>query len=215
MQKLKMIKHNMDGKLIVFCGLDGCGKTTMINMLNDYYTSQGKTVYLTKQPTDIVRKSDMFRNFMDSPNNLKYEYRSLSLLAASDRIQHSNKVILPALATNDIVISDRYIFSCIANLRARGYEKDKWIYEISKSIIKPDLTFFIDVSVETAIKRVRGREEEKNRYINTEFQEKLRAEYLKIAKTNGYILISSETQKEETFNIIKKYIEGMEHKDDN
>jgi len=211
MQKLKMIKHNMNGKLIVFCGLDGCGKTTMIKNLYNHYILEGKSVLLTKQPTNMVRKSEIFRNFMDSPNNEQYEYRSLSLLAASDRIQHSNKVILPALGQNDIVISDRYIFSCLSNLRARGYMKDKWIYEISKSIVKPDLAFFLDIPVEKAVARVRNREEEKDRYIDIEFQEKLRKEYLNIAKTNGYIIISSDRPEAETFNNIKKHITEMEN----
>lgn len=92
-----------------------------------------------------------------------YDYRSLSLLAASDRLQHVNKVIEPQMAQGKVVISDRYFYSCLANLRALGFENDQWIYEIAESVVKPDVAFFFDVPVETAVKRVRSRIEEKDR----------------------------------------------------
>ena len=106
MKALNMRQNEKKGWLITFCGLDGCGKTTMINRLtadleNDY------AVFLTKQPTDFVRKSDIFRTYMDCPDHDAYDYRSLSLLAASDRLQHVNKVIGPALEEGKIVLSDR------------------------------------------------------------------------------------------------------------
>ena len=89
---------------------------------------------------------------MDSPNHDDYDYRSLSLLAASDRIQHVNKIIELELRKGKIILSDRYYYSCLANLRARGYNNDLWIYEISKSIVKPDVAFFFAISVEEAVK---------------------------------------------------------------
>ena len=64
-----MIKNKAQGKLITFCGLDGCGKTTMVKMLEDYLKSLDKPVTLTKQPTDFVRNSGIFRTFMDCPNH--------------------------------------------------------------------------------------------------------------------------------------------------
>ena len=191
MKKLRMKKNEYEGKLITFCGLDGCGKTTQIKRLVEELKKEHK-VFLTKQPTDIVRNSEIFRTYMDTSDHSKFDYRSLSLLAASDRIQHVNKSITEALAEGNIVICDRYFYSCLANLRARGYKTDKWIYEIAERIIKPDLAFFLDVSVTTAISRVRGREEEKDRYIDLDLQYALRKEYVDICKKNSGILINTE-----------------------
>lgn len=198
MRKLKMYQNQTSGTLITFCGLDGCGKTTMIRLLTNAL-EVNTTVFLTKQPTDFVRKSDIFRTYMDQPDHSAFEYRSLSLLAASDRIQHTAKIILPALKAGKTVISDRYFFSCLANLRARGYGNDAWIYEISESIVKPDIAFFLDVPVETAIRRVRERPQEKNRYIDIDLQHRLREEYRKICLENGGILLSTEETEEKTF----------------
>lgn len=199
MRKLKMFEHGSNGLLITFCGLDGCGKTTMIELLRKKL-SESADVFLTKQPTQFVRNSDIFRNYMDSDEHNAYEYRSLSLMAASDRVQHVNKVIVPELKKNKMVISDRYFYSCLANLRARGYKKDTWIYDVSKAIAKPDLAVFLDVPVEVAVSRVRSREEEKDRYIDIDLQHRLRVEYINICNANNGILISTEQSHDETFD---------------
>lgn len=203
---LKMYKHSAKGRLITFCGLDGCGKTTMIKRLSNRLETDGFDIMLTKQPTEFVRRADIFRTYMDSPDHGAYEYRSLSLLAASDRVQHVNKVILPALDEGKIVICDRYFYSCLANLCARGYEEDEWIYEISSSIIEPDIAFFLDASVETAISRVRKRAAEKNRFIDTELQYKLRDLYIAEAYLNNGILLSTEEDEEKTASEIYKEV---------
>ncbi|MBS5844009.1 MAG: dTMP kinase [Clostridiales bacterium] len=212
MRKLKMRSNQTNGLLITFCGLDGCGKTTMIQHLVSDLETQHIEVFLTKQPTDFVRKSDIFRTYMDSPDHNAFDYRSLSLLAASDRVQHSNRIIEPEMKDGNIVISDRYFYSCLANLRARGFEKDKWIYEIAESIVKPDIAFFLDVPVETAIKRVRNRIAEKDRYIDMELQYRLREEYIKICRATGGVLISTEDPEEQCYSIIKQTVERILNK---
>lgn len=191
MQKLNMRPNDTQGKLITFCGLDGCGKTTMLTKLKEQLERK-YNVFLTKQPTDFVRNSDIFRTYMDSPDHSAYDYRSLSLLAASDRIQHTNMQIYPHMKQGDVVITDRYFYSCLANLIARGFETDKWIYEIAESIVAPDISFFFDVPIEIAVSRVRSRPTEKDRYIDMELQYKLREQYIKICRMNNGILISTE-----------------------
>lgn len=199
---LSMNLHNKNGLLITFCGLDGCGKTTMINRLRQTLKKSNQSFIVTKQPTNNVRESKIFRTFTDSEQHDEYDYRSLSLLAASDRIQHSHNVILPALEDGKIVISDRYFYSCLANLRARGYCNDNWIYEVASFIPKPDISFFLDVSVETAIKRVKSRETEKERWIDIPLQYKLREEYLTICKSIKGTLIESCNSEDNTFSEI-------------
>lgn len=208
MQKLEMRPNKTNGLLITFCGLDGCGKTTMIHKLTAEL-EQEHQIFLTKQPTDFVRQSEIFRTYMDSPNHDAYDYRSLSLLAASDRLQHVNKVIEPAMEQGQIVLSDRYFYSCLANLHARGFDNDQWIYEVAQSVVKPDIAFFFDVPVSTAVARVRSREEEKDRYIDMELQEKLREEYLQICKTNNGVLVSTETTADESYKLVKEEIERV------
>lgn len=201
-------RNEFAGKLITFCGLDGCGKSTMIKMLSDELAQEGYEVLVTKQPTDMMRKTDIFRTFMDNPDHSNYEYRALSLMAAADRIQHVNHVILPALKAGKIVVCDRYFFSCLANLRARGYKDDSWIYDISRSIIKPDLAFFLDVTPAVAMMRVRERPEEKDRFVDVDLQYTLHDEYRNMAMLNHGILLSSDDAAANTYENIISLVRG-------
>lgn len=211
MKPLNMRPNETSSFLFTFCGLDGCGKTTMLTRLEKELGEKFQT-FKTKQPTNAVRESDIFRTYMDNPDHDAYDYRSLSLLAASDRLQHVNKVIEPQMTQGKIVISDRYFYSCLANLRARGFENDQWIYEIAKSVVKPDVAFFFDVPVETAVKRVRSRIEEMDRYIDMELQYKLRDEYIKICRANNGVLISTEMPIEDCYAIVKREVERVMNK---
>ena len=216
MRRLSMRPNTTKGVLITFCGLDGCGKTTMIHRLMRELESN-YPVFLTKQPTDFVRNSAIFRTYMDSPDHDAYDYRSLSLLAASDRLQHVNKVIDPILRKGNIVLSDRYIYSCLANLRARGFERDEWIYEITQSIIKPDIAFFFDVPVDLAVERVRKRASEKDRYIDMGLQKRLKEEYLAICVANGGVLIPTDIPENDSYQLVKQAVErriGYENRAD-
>lgn len=191
--------------------MDGCGKTTLINRLTAYLEELDIAPKLTKQPTPYVRESAIFRTYMDNPNHDQYDYRALSLLCASDRVQHCNRQILPWLTEGETVISDRYFYSCLANLRARGYEKDTWIYEVARSIPRPDVAFFIDVDVETAVARVRSRASERERYIDMELQQKLRREYLSIARDVGGVVISTHQSEEVCFQQVKHAVQEVMH----
>lgn len=208
MRKLKMKPNLTDGYLFTFCGLDGCGKTTMLTMLKDDLEKE-HGVFLTKQPTGAVRESEIFRTYMDCPDHSAFDYRSLSLLAASDRVQHGSRVIERELESGNVVISDRYFYSCLANLRARGYKKDRWIYEIGGYVVRPDAAFFFDVPVETAVSRVRQRESERNRYIDMELQYRLREEYIDICRANGGILVPTGIPVGKSYEIVKKEVESV------
>ncbi|PWL98741.1 MAG: dTMP kinase [Clostridiales bacterium] len=207
--QLEMQKNEFEGKLITFCGLDGCGKTTQIKRLVDWLESKGHKVYLTKQPTDFVRNSEIFRTYMDSPTHDAFDYRALSLLCASDRVQHTNRVISQKLKEGYIVISDRYFYSCLANLIARGFEGDTWIYDVAKSILKPNVAFFLNVPVDEAIRRVRDRPEEKNRYIDVQLQKKLHDLYVTIARDNNGVVISTLLSEDVCFKRVEFEVEKI------
>lgn len=208
MRRLNMRKNETSGLLITFCGLDGCGKTTMMkHLIADL--EKDHRLFVTKQPTNAVRNSEIFRNYMDCPDHDAFDYRSLSLLAASDRLQHVNKVIEPQMKKGEIVLCDRYFYSCLANLRARGFGEDKWIYEIAKSVIKPEIAFFLDIPVEEAVARVRRRPEEKDRYIDMDLQYKLRKEYINICNANGGVLISTAQSEDECYRMVKNKVKEV------
>ena len=147
----------------MFEGIDGAGKTTQIELLEKSLQAIGRRVYRTAEPTESVT-GGLLRDALGGIT--KRTACEMAALFTLDRIFHNvNPVngIEKMLADGVDVICDRYYYSCLANLRARGFKKDRWIYEIAESILKPDLAFFFDVPVETAVARVRSRPEEKDR----------------------------------------------------
>ncbi len=105
------------------------------------------------------------------------------------------------------MISDRYLYSWIANLRARGYRRDRWPLEIASYMLQPDCAFFIDVPVQVAIERVRSRADERGRYIDIDLQYKLRQQYQHIARENKGILLSSLEREDAVFAEILQHVE--------
>lgn len=63
MKALNMRPNNTSGFLFTFCGLDGSGKTTMLTRLEKELSNKYK-IFKTKQPTNAVRESDIFRTYM-------------------------------------------------------------------------------------------------------------------------------------------------------
>ena len=177
MQKLQLKRNDYTGKLIVFEGTDGAGKTTMISMLAELLEGlhrQGNMM-VVKQPTDLSRKTKLFQKMMYSQKHEDVDYRAVQLLTMSDRIQHGFEIIEPALKAGKTVICDRYVYTSLANMLARGYEEETWFYEVSKNLIKPDIIFLAYVIPSVAIKRIKNRPEEKDRFFDEELLKKVQS----------------------------------------
>lgn len=84
-----------------------------------------------------------------------------------------------------------------------------WIYEIAKSIRKPDVAFFLNVTVDEAIRRVRERPEEKDRYIDIELQKRLHDLYVSIARENGGVVVSTLMSEDTCFKRIIFEVEKL------
>ena len=207
--QIEFKNEKCSGTLIVFEGLDGVGKTTVIERLAKDICD----AIVTKQPTPFLRSTEIFRTFTDSPDHKGFEYRAMSVMAAADRLQHVTQYIEPLLREGKTVICDRYYYSCLANLRARGYRRDRWVYELARYIQKPDIAFFLDVPVSTAVTRVRSRPEERDRFIDMELQYALREEFINICEENEGILVSTGTGEDFTYHqIITKVREVLNGK---
>lgn len=208
--KLKLRKHNYKGKLIVFEGTDGAGKSTLIQMTQEYFTEKvgQKNVLVIKQPTDLSRKTKLFQKMMYSKNHNDIDYRAVQLLTMSDRIQQIKEVIEPALRNGEIVISDRYIYTSLANMLARGYKNEKWFFEVAKHIIMPDISFLVNVDPKLAIKRIKSRPEEKERYLDETHLIKTSKEFLKIQEASFCVLDSSQ-KADNAFKDIEKSLRSM------
>jgi dTMP kinase len=209
--KLTFSDRQFSGVLIVFCGLDGSGKTTLIERLTSVLKARGIEPIKTKQPTDQVRQSPLFQRVMYTPDFFSsIEYRAHSLVTVSDRIQHSLRFILPELDNGKVVISDRYFFSAITNLRARGYTEDRWIYELANHLPRPDLSFFCEAPFDLILQRLSRRPNEKNRFFDVDFNRRLYDEFVSMRSNYlGAITLDTSQSLDRTGEEMQKNVDDV------
>ena len=170
------------GLFITFEGTDGCGKTTQIGLLKDYYEKQGRTVLLTREPGAKGLGMELREILLNYKGDVSPVCESFLFLA--DRAQHVDMIIKPAIARGEIVLCDRHTDSTLAYQgygRELDIEQIKMLNNIATSGLKPDLTFVFDIDIETAQKRV-GKDKDRMESAGIEFFKRVRNGYLDIAK---------------------------------
>lgn len=144
------------GKFIVLEGIDGAGKTTQIAPLAARLTELGVRCRATREASDgpvgvLIRQALTGRTPLDP--------RVIAALYAADRIDHlvnETDGVLAQLEQGISVVCDRYYFSSYAY---HGVDLDMdWVIganAVSAGLLRPTLTVFLDVPVETALERIR------------------------------------------------------------
>jgi dTMP kinase len=169
------------GLFITFEGGDGCGKTTQINLLDEYLRGKGYETLLTREPGSKglgVKLREILLNY-DGEVSPVCE----SFLFLADRAQHVDCIIKPALEEGVIVLCDRHTDSTVAYQgygRGLDLEQIHSLNKIATSGLKPNLTIVLDVDVETSQKRV-GSEKDRMESAGIEFFERVRQGFLEIA----------------------------------
>ncbi|MEW6507294.1 MAG: dTMP kinase [Bacteroidota bacterium] len=176
--------------LITFEGLDFCGKSTQVQLLEKYLLDEGKKVIVIREPggTPI---SEKIRDILLDKKNSEMELETEALLFAASRAQLVNQTIIPALAKNIFVISDRFHDSSIAyQCYGRGLSLN-FVKELQKFVIKnavPLITFFIDVPVKEVVRRmskVKKVELDRIESSKVDFYERVRKGYIELASTEN------------------------------
>lgn len=172
--EIELKKNIYDGTYIALEGIDGSGKTSQIQYLKEYFHSQGKFAIITREPRkDIGLVAEINNRALQG--KLSIPRSAFQYLFTADRIMHLEELVLPALKKGQIVISDRCIWSAIpygSTDLENGFNADQaqilLIAQGIQNIIIPDITFYIDISVETSLKRMGSRPEAKEIYESEE-----------------------------------------------
>lgn len=142
------------GRLVVFEGVDGCGKSTQLRLLAEHFASSGVAHVVTKEPTDgtwgrkiramarsgeLVAREEELRWFLE------------------DRREHVAQVLRPDVDAGKIVLSDRYYLSTVAYQGARGFDPQALLAELEAEFPAPDLALIFEVDPAEGLARVRAR----------------------------------------------------------
>ncbi|MFO3716077.1 dTMP kinase [Anaerococcus cruorum] len=148
----------MNGKLIVFEGPDGSGKTTILKKVNEKLTDEGYKLKLVREPggTDI---SEKIREIIIDNDNVNMAAKTESLLFAASRAQLVDEKLRPALENGEIILCDRFVLSSLLYQgvgRGLGIDEVKAINDFAIGDIKPNLTIFFNIDYKTALVRKRA-----------------------------------------------------------
>ncbi len=145
----------MSGLFITMEGTDGSGKSTQLNLLSQYLEKKGFNIVFVREPGG-TKIGEKIRDIILDINNKKMDYMTETFLYASSRSQLVNEIIAPELKKGSIVICDRFVDSSIVYqgiARNIGIDVVKKINNIATGGLTPDITFFLDLSPQEAIKR--------------------------------------------------------------
>lgn len=170
------------GLFITFEGIDGCGKTTQIKLLQEYLENKGYTVILTREPGAKGLGEKLREILLNYDGDVSSNCESFLFLA--DRAQHIDTIIKPAIDKGTIVLCDRHIDSTVAYQgygRELNLEQIKYLNNIATNGVKPDITFILDIDIDTSLERIgKGRDRMEN--AGRKFFERVRNGYIEISK---------------------------------
>lgn len=199
------------GLFITFEGIDGCGKTTQIELLKESLEKKGYTVLLTREPGAKGLGEKLREILLNYDGEVSSNCESFLFLA--DRAQHIDTIIKPAINKGVIVLCDRHTDSTVA-YQGYGRQLDlEQIYQLNKIAtngIIPDITFILDIDIDTSLQRIgKGRDRMENS--GREFFERVRKGYIEISEKEPQRvkLLQGNSPIKDIQNKISDYVQGL------
>ncbi len=206
------------GVFISFEGIDGCGKSTQVQMLLSKLDQEEIKCKLVREPGGS-NISEEIRNVLLKNRPESMDPRTEALLMTASRAQLTKEKIIPALESGTCIIADRYKDSTLAYQGGGRLIDIEYLIELNEFAtygLDPDLTIFIDISAEEAKSRSDVSHTDRIESIGLEFQEQVRKLYLALAKRfpdrfikidgNNSIEVIHSTIWEKTINCINAQI---------
>ena len=173
--------------LITLEGVEGSGKSTLIQYLKELIESIGNKVIVTREPGGI-EISEQIRSVILDTENTKMDGRTEALLYAAARRQHLVERIIPALKDGYVVLCDRFIDSSLAYqgyARGLGIDEVLSINEFAIGGFMPNLTLYLDLDPQIGLSRIhknKGREVNRLDLEEISFHLKVREGYDEVIK---------------------------------
>ncbi len=177
---------------LVFEGLDGAGKSTLIQGVSSHLKSRDLESIVTREPGGTILGDELreivTRTKLEAPTP-----RTELLLYEASRAQHVDRVIRPALDKGHWVLCDRFTASSVAfqgGGRDIPTESVHWLNDFATDSTKPDLQILLDLPTEESLSRIQKRQDSTGQDTDRfereakEFHEAVRKSYLKQANDN-------------------------------
>lgn len=171
-------------RFITFEGIDGSGKSTQSRMLADFLDQKGFEMTVTREPGGSPGAEEI-RALLLHGDPDRWSAETEILLFTAARRDHMERTILPALATGQIVICDRFVDSTRVYQGISRGDLRFFVDQLHELMIgrEADMTLVIDIDPETGLKRALGRNGSEDRFeeFGLELQKRMRAGFLDLA----------------------------------
>lgn len=203
----------MAGIFISFEGIDGVGKSTQADLLEEFLRSRGREVVRTFEPggTELGKE---IRNLLLHQGHV--DARAEALLYAADRAHHTATKIRPALEAGTDVITDRYLDSSVAYQgagRVLGAQEVRDLSVWATGGLLPALTVLLDLDASAASQRrnTTGEAPDRLEREKIDFFEATRAQYLKLAEAEPerFLVLDAQASVDELQSQIRSRIEQL------
>ena len=187
----------MAGLFISFEGIDGVGKSTQADLLEEHLRAAGKTVVRTLEPGGTELGQEIRHLLLHRKGDVAP--RAEALLYAADRAHHVATKVRPALERGEVVLTDRYLDSSVAYQGAGRVLDKQQIRDLSLFAVEgllPDLTVLLDLDAALSMARRNKTGEAPDRLESEklEFFEAVRQAYLELAaaEPNRFIVLGAD-----------------------
>ncbi len=200
-------------KFIVFEGLDGSGKTTLIKKLSQEL-DQSRIHHIHTREPGGSKLGDELRHMILRTEGEAPVPRAELLMYEAARAQHVDRLIRPALADKKWVLCDRFSASSIAfQSGGRHISEDQvtWLNQFATGHLEPDLTVLLDLSAEESEKRRSGRNEAADRMEkeDRDFHERIRKSFLKQAESPTWLTLNAALNVETLHSQLMHHLRGL------
>lgn len=200
---------------VVVEGVEGSGKSTLVESLAAQLRSEGNDCIATREPGGTILGNAVRNLFLDRTSAIAPLAEAFLVNAA--RAQHVEEVIRPALAAGRLVICDRFIDSTLAYQGfGRGIDLDvlRRLCDAATGGLEPSLVLVLDVPIAVARKRLGARAQATDRIEieGDDFHERVRAGFLAVAADSPYHRVLDGTLapkrlSEEALAVVRKRLE--------
>jgi dTMP kinase len=147
------------GRLLVFEGAEGVGKSTQIALLLDALADAGVAHLALREPGGTALGDEIRRLLLD-PARDDVAARAEALLFMASRAQLVEREIEPALARGEVVVLDRFFLSTYAyQIAGRGLSESevRQANAFATGGLVPDLTLFLELEPAEGMARADAR----------------------------------------------------------
>jgi dTMP kinase len=199
------------GIFIAFEGIDGAGKSSLIAKINHAFSESQRGIYITAEPTKNYIGKHIREILIGEREGDEKTIAALFLADRIDHLTHPAYGIIKKLNEGQVVLCDRYYLSSYAY--HVPHVTLEWVIEansVCANLRRPDITFFIDISVDESLKRLTASRDNLDKYENRTRITQVRENYITaieaVKRDENIIIIDGEKSPDEVFEQVHQFI---------